>query len=198
MIARSLMLVPALSLGLLCGVARAEVQSFEVDTNHTIIGFKASTVLFDVPGHFNRYKVQISGDPATGKDAKVRVEIDAASVDTGNAGRDKHLRTDDFFAVGKFPKIIFNGDSVTREGDKLLVKGTLELHGQKKPLSLAFSSVTATNGAGVMEHVYKAELPISRKDFGVGADSVAAKISMKDEVQLNLLLAGFFSPAKAK
>lgn len=201
MITRSLsalsMAAPALVLVLAGGAARADVQSFEVDPHHTVIGFRASTVLFDVTGRFNRYKVQISGDPASGKDARVRVEIDAKSVDTGNTGRDKHLRSDDFFAAERFPKIVFTSDSVTREGDKVVVKGTLDMHGVKRPLTLPFASVTATNGAGVMEHVYKLDMPISRKDFGVGADSVAAKISMKDEVQLTLLLAGFFEAPKA-
>ena len=121
--------------------AKAAPQVFEVDRAHTVIGFKASTLLFDVPGRFNQYKVQISGDPETGKDAKVRLEIESRSIDTNNQARDKHLRSDDFFDVVKFPKIVFTSESVTRQGDKVVVQGTLDLHGVKKPVTLPFSVV---------------------------------------------------------
>lgn len=45
-------------------------------------------------------------------------------------------------------------------------------------------------------HAADLGIPISRKDFALGADSVAARISMKDEIELSLLLAGFFEPVK--
>ncbi len=172
--------------------ALAEGKKFEVDSNHTIIGFTASTVLFDVPGRFDKYKVDISGDPETGADAKVKVEIETKSVQTENKTRDKHLRTPEFFDAAKYPKITFTSSKVTKQGGKLVVDGTLDLHGVKKEISIPFETVAAKNGAGVMENVYKAETPLSRKDFAIGADSVAAKISLSDKVVLKLLLAGFF------
>src|SRR5262249_10132924 len=118
--------------------------------------------------------------------------IDAASIDTGNKKRDEHLRSADFFDVKKFPKITFTAGSAAREGDKVVLDGTLEMHGVKKPQRLVFTQVVAKNGAGLMEHVYKTELTINRKDFGIGADSVAAKISLADAVTVKILLAGFF------
>ena len=54
------------------------------------------------------------------------------------------------------------------------------------------------NGAGIMENVYKTEIALNRKDFGIGADSVGAKISLGDSVKLKLLLAGFFEEKKGK
>jgi polyisoprenoid-binding protein YceI len=80
----------------------AQSRTFRVDTTHTVLGFKASTLLFDVPGRFTRYKADIQGDPATLEGAKVRLEIDARTVDTANGTRDEHLRSPDFFdAPGK-------------------------------------------------------------------------------------------------
>lgn len=178
--------------------AHAAPKEFEVDGNHTNLGFTSGTFLFDVQGHFTRYKVQASGDPATAEGGKVRLEIEAASVDTGNKTRDKHLQSPDFFDVGKYPKIVFTSSKVAKQGDKILVDGTLEMHGVKKELHLTFDGVTGVNGAGVTEHAYKTELSLNRKDFGIGADSVAAKISLKDQVKLNLLLAGFFEEPKAQ
>jgi polyisoprenoid-binding protein YceI len=182
----------------LVGVAQAGPKTFEVDPNHTILGFTASTLLFDVQGRFDKYKVQVSGDPDTLADAKVQIEIEAKSIATSNKTRDGHLQSPDFFDVGKHPKIIFTSTSVKKEGDKLVVDGTLDMHGVKKPLKIPFEAVAAKNGAGVLENVYKASVPLNRKDFGIGADSIAAKISLKDQVTLTLLLAGFFEEKKAK
>jgi polyisoprenoid-binding protein YceI len=194
---QQLLLGGAALLGLI-GIAHAGVKAFDVDANHSIFGFTASTILFDVQGHFDKYKVEVSGDPETLANAKVQIEIDPKSVNTDNKKRDEHLRAPDFFDVAKFPKILFTSTAVRKDGNKVVVDGTLDMHGVKKNLSIPFEAVTALNGAGVMENVYKAEIPLNRKDFGIGADSVAAKISLKDEVKLKLLLAGFFEEKKGK
>lgn len=169
----------------------AWAKKFELDANHSYLSFSASTVIFDVEGRFTRYKVQAAGDPETGADGQIQVEIDTKSIDTGNKARDKHLLSDDFFAANKFPKITFVSKKVTQDGNKLVVEGTLDLHGVKRDLTIAFVKSSGVNGAGVREYAYKAEIPINRKDFGIGADSVAAKISLKDQVTLRILVAGF-------
>jgi polyisoprenoid-binding protein YceI len=170
---------------------QAEAKKFELDGNHSFFAFTASTVIFDVEGKVTKYKLEASGDPDTGADGKIRLEIDVKSIDTGNKTRDKHLLSDDFFASAKFPKLVFTSKKVAIEGDKLVVDGTLDLHGVQKDLKLTFAKSSGVNGAGVKEWAYKAELPINRKDFGIGADSVAAKISLKDQVTLRILVAGF-------
>lgn len=171
--------------------ASAWAKKLELDANHSYLAFTASTVIFDVEGRFTRYKIDASGDAETGADGQIRVEIDARSIDTGNKTRDKHLQSDDFFASAKHPKIIFTSKKITKEGNKLIVVGTLDLHGVQRELTIPFTISSGINGAGVKEYAYKAEIPIHRKDFGIGADSVAAKISLKDQVTLRLLVAGF-------
>lgn len=177
--------------------AQAPSKTFEVDKAHSYFSFAASTILFDVPGRFEKYDVQISGDPDTLANAQVRVELDASSVNTDNTTRDNHLRSKDFFSVAEFPKIVFTSNSLKKEGNKILVKGTLEMHGVKKEMTIPFEMIQSKNGAGIMENVYRAEFPIDRKAYGIGADSVAAKISLKDQITVRLLLAGFFQdPSK--
>lgn len=173
----------------------AGTKTFTPDTNHSIFGFKAATLLFDVPGRFEKYKVAIQGDPADLSTVKVRVELDAKSVNTDNAMRDKHLRSEDFFDAARHPKIVFASEKAWREGDKVIVQGTLDMNGVTRPLQISFTESTGLNGAGMPTWAYKAALSLNRKDFGIGADSVAAKISLKDEVQLNLMLVGFFNEA---
>jgi polyisoprenoid-binding protein YceI len=170
----------------------ASDRAFTVDRNHTVLGFKAATPLFEVPGRFDRYRVDITGDPDAPAAVKVRVELDAASINTANAGRDTHLKSPDFFDSARFPKLLFSSDKAWREGDLIKVAGTLEIRGQKKELTLAFTPATGLNGAGIPTWSYRAALRIDRKDFGLGADSLAAKIGLKDNVDLDLLLVGFF------
>ena len=189
---RSKLLFAGIALLGLVGVAQAATKYFEVDPNHTILGFTAATVLFDVPGHFEKYQVQVIGDPDTLAGAQVQIEIETKSISTSNEKRDGHLASPDFFDAVKYPKITFTSTSVRKEGAKVLVEGTLDMHGVKKTLKIPFDAVSAKNGAGVLETVYKASVPLNRKDFKLGGDSIAAKISLKDQVNLNLLLAGFF------
>jgi polyisoprenoid-binding protein YceI len=165
---------------------------FTVDRNHTVLGFKAATPLFEVPGRFDRYRVDITGDPDAPAAVKVRVELDAASINTNNPARDTHLKSPDFFDAAHYPKLVFASEKAWREGDQVKVAGTLEIRGQKKELTLAFTPATGLNGAGVPTWSYRGTLRIDRKDFGLGAESLAAKLGLKDGVDLDLLLVGFF------
>jgi polyisoprenoid-binding protein YceI len=191
-------LLPALLLAL---PLVAQTKAFRLDENHTVFGFKAGTLLFDVPGRFMKFSADIQGDPVTLEGAKVRIDIDAKSLNTAIKTRDEHLRSDDFFEVVKYPKITFTSTEVRKEGDRVRVQGTLKMHGVSKDLMLSFEPAEGMNGAGVHTWSYRTTLFLNRLDFGVGAESVAAKISLKKDVELNLLLVGFFeepaAPAKA-
>lgn len=191
------MRLPALFLSalVLLSPLAAGTKTFTPDTNHSLFGFKAATLLFDVPGRFQKYQLNIEGDPADLSTVNIRVELETRSINTENKMRDDHLRTADFFDAARYPKIVFTSRKAWREGDKIQVQGVLNMHGVEKPLQITFTEATGLNGAGTPTWSYKATLPISRKDFGIGADSVAAKISLKDEVDLNLLLVGFFHDA---
>lgn len=66
------------------------------------------------------------------------------------------------------------------------------MHGVSRDLDLSFVAAEGMNGARTHTWSYRATLPLDRLDFGVGAESVAAKISLKRQVELDLLLVGFF------
>ena len=82
----------------------------------------------------------------------------------------------------------------------MVVHGTLTMHGVTKDLDLNFLAAEGMNGAGAHTWSYRATLPLDRLDYGIGAESVAAKISLKRPVELDLLMVGFFEepspPAK--
>lgn len=97
----------------------------------------------------------------------VTAELDAASVSTGDANRDNHLRSADFFGAKEFPEIVFESTSVKGKGDAWDVTGDLSFRGVTKSVTAKARKV----GAGEMRgrHVagFVAELAIDMNDFGV-------------------------------
>lgn len=186
-----------LALGLVAPAFPGDM-AFSPDQVHTVIGFRAATLIFKVPGAFRSWQAEISGDPNTLANAKVTFAIDAKSIDTAQKTRDTHLRSADFFDVARYPKITFVSSKLWREGGKLMVAGSLDMHGVKKEVTVAFEESKGKNGAGQDTWSYEANLKLNRKDFGIGSDSIGAKISLKDEVELNLMLVGWFEEAAEK
>ena len=171
--------------------ASADFEPVKLDTVHTRLGFTASTLLFDVDGHFNKYELKVDGDPHELAKAKVALTIETASIDTDNAKRDEHLSSADFFDVKKFPQITFVSESLKQNGNTLTVTGTLTMHGVKRKVSIPFKKAQGKNGAGVDTTAFKGKLTVKRSDYGIGTDSVAAKISLEDEVTLELSIVAF-------
>ncbi len=184
-------LVLALGFVFAGSAALADYAPLKLDTVHSKVGFTASTIIFDVDGAFDKYDVQIEGDPDKPATVKVKASIDAASINTQNTKRDNHLRSSDFFDVEKYPTITFESTNVRKKGNQLIVKGKLTMHGTTKPVTIPFKVANGKNGAGVDTRTYKGTLTIDRNDFGIGTDSIAAKISLEDEVDIRLLIVTF-------
>jgi polyisoprenoid-binding protein YceI len=115
--------------------ARAvEQTAWSIDPARSSVAFQVPSFwgLLKVKGGFDRYEgtLDMRRTPA------VELTIDAASVNTGNARRDKHLRSDDFFAVERHPHVVFVADRATLDGDRLTVAGELRAGGGSAPLQL--------------------------------------------------------------
>ncbi|MGB5809919.1 MAG: YceI family protein [Polyangiales bacterium] len=182
-------LVAALGLTLVASTALG--APLKLDRTHSKLGFTAETLLFDVDGEFAEYSVEVEGDANKPEKAKVKVSIDVGSIDTDNEKRDNHLKSPDFFDAAKHPTITFESTSIRKKGAQLIVKGNLTMHGQTKPVTIPFNVAKGKNGAGADTTAYKGKITIDRNDFGVGTDSIAAKISLEDEVDLKLLIVTF-------
>jgi polyisoprenoid-binding protein YceI len=171
--------------------ALAEWARANLDSTHSRVGFTASTVLFDVDGHFKDYKVMVDGDVKQPETLKIKVEVAASSIDTDNAKRDEHLKSPDFFDVAKYPTIRFESTKVEQQGRTLQVTGKLDMHGKQQSITIPFKIAQGKNGAGVDTVAYKGKLTLDRTAYGIGTDSVAAKISLEKEVELDLLILTF-------
>ncbi len=178
-------------LGIVFVTSTALAAPLKLDRTHSKVGFIAETLLFDVDGEFGEFTVEVEGDPSKPTVAKVKVTIDVASIDTQNQKRDDHLKSPDFFDAKKHPTITFASTSIRKKGNQLVVKGNLTMHGKTKPVTIPFKVAKGKNGAGVDTTTYKGKLTIDRNAFGIGTDSIAAKISLENEVELKLLLVTF-------
>jgi polyisoprenoid-binding protein YceI len=127
---------------LIAGSATAAPVTYNIDPTHTYPSFEAD--------HFGGASVwrgkftKTSGVVVLDREAKtgtVNVTIDAASIDTGNAPLDKHVKSDAFLDVEKFPTATYKGTSIRFEGDTPVeVIGSFTLHGVTKPLNLKINS----------------------------------------------------------
>ncbi len=118
----------------------AMAADYKIDTKgaHASINFKASHIGFSwLLGRFNNFEGSFSYDPEKPEASKISVVIDTASVDSNHAERDKHLRTDDFLDVSKYPKAKFVSTKITPKGDdKFEVVGDFTMHGVTKSITI--------------------------------------------------------------
>lgn len=111
---------------------------------------------------------KISGEFSVDGPGNVHVEIDAASVTTRADARDNHLKGPDFFDVKQFPTITFTSSKVTKVKDgEYKVDGELEMHGQKKPLSLTATKTGEGKMMGKAIVGWETEFTVKRSDFGI-------------------------------
>src|SRR3954471_5504184 len=114
-----------------------EHASWRLDPARSTVEFKAKTLwgLVTVKGKFERYdgRLDFSKDPV------IELTVDAASVNTNNAKRDEHLRSEDFFAADEHPHVRFVSEGAARIGDRLHVRGELHSAGKSVPLQLVAS-----------------------------------------------------------
>lgn len=140
--ARNLIAASLAGTALVATTAIAAPETFLLDPNHTYPSFEAD--------HFGGMSVwrgkftKSSGTVTLDREAKtgtVDVTIDTASIQTGNAKLDDHLRGPEFFDVQKMPTAVYKGTSIKFDGDKPVeVIGTLTMHGVTRPMNLALDS----------------------------------------------------------
>lgn len=142
---------------------------YALDPSHTEIGFAARhAMVTKVRGSFTDF----AGTAATGAnvaDAKIDVTIQTASVSTGSADRDTHLRSGDFFDVETYPTIGFKSTKVTAVGtDVLHVVGELTIKDVTRPVAIDFEfEGVATDPFGNERVGLSGEVVVNRKDFGL-------------------------------
>jgi polyisoprenoid-binding protein YceI len=112
------------------------MNTWTIDPSHSALSFKVRHMAIStVHGSFKRFTFTASSDER-GRPDKLEATIEADSIDTGDAQRDAHLKTADFFDVAKSPRLRFVSRSVEELAPRRYhVTGELEMRGQRRPVS---------------------------------------------------------------
>jgi len=120
-------------------------EHYQIDTKgmHASINFKIKHLGYSwLKGRFEKFSGDFSYDAKQPSNSQVSVTIDTASVNSNHAERDKHLRSDEFLDVKKYPTAAFKSQSVTAKADgSLIIKGDFSLHGVKKTIEIHATKV---------------------------------------------------------
>lgn len=124
-------------LALALGFSLANATEYTIDESHTHVGFSVKHLMItNVNGEFKTYNAEIDFDAKTKTFNKLNAVIDTASIDTDNQKRDDHLKSEDFFASEKFPKMTFQMTSYKVDGDEGIATGNLTIRGITKEVKL--------------------------------------------------------------
>ncbi len=146
-------------------------MAWNIDTAHTSVGFVARHMgLSKVRGQFTSFRGEVDGDPSDITTAKGWLEVDLASIDTGNADRDAHLKSADFFDVEKWPTMRFVSKRIERNGDDYRVVGDLTIKDVTAPVTFAVTLVNDMSHpmAGTRLVGFTATTTLNRSDWGLG------------------------------
>lgn len=171
--------------------------TWQIDPAHTSVEFAVKHMMFTtVRGRFKDVKGTIEADEENPGKSRVNVEIDAASLDTGVADRDTHLRSADFLDVQNHPMITFRSKRVEGaakgEGDRFRVTGDLTIRGKTMEVTLDCEfEGTGKDPWGGTRAGARATARIDRREWGLkwnqaletGGVLVANEVKIEIEVQ---------------
>ncbi|GAA2216089.1 YceI family protein [Nonomuraea monospora] len=164
-----------------------------LDPAHCTIAATAQHLgLSTVRGRFRQFagRIEVGASPET---SRVAADIAAASIDTGNATRDDHLRSADFLSVAAHPMISYRGTGLSPAGpDCWTVHGTLTLAGVTRPVDLDLAYLgTGPDPWGGLRAAFHAETELRREDFAMtynqvvraGINLVGATVKVELDIQ---------------
>jgi polyisoprenoid-binding protein YceI len=173
-------------------LSKLSAGTWTIDAAHSRVGFVARHLMITkVRGNFNDFAgaITIADNLA---DSKVEATVQMVSINTGDEGRDGHLKTGDFFDVESFPTMTFVSKGLSVDGDEGKLSGDLTLHGVTKPVTfdVEFEGVSA-DPWGNTKAGFSATTEINRKDFGVewnavletGGVAVGEKVKIELDIQ---------------
>lgn len=181
-----------LLIGLLLVAVPAQTINYKIDVNHSTIGFVVPIMggLSKVRGKFTEFTVNLAHDESDITKSSAQVVIKAASINTGIAQRDEHLRTADFFEVGKFPDITFQSARIERRGQQLIAHGTFTMHGVAKTIALPFSltgrHVSEDKDGKFVNAGYAVRWKLNRRDYGINWRHSLDPNFIGDEIEIEI------------
>jgi polyisoprenoid-binding protein YceI len=167
--------------------------TYSIDPSHSRVGFVARhAMVTKVRGGFNEFGGSFEIDVEDVGNSSAEVTIQAASVDTRNADRDEHLRSNDFFAMDLYPEIRFVSTLIEPvDATNYRVTGDLTLRGVTKPVTIDLEFTgSATDPWGNTRVGFEGSTQVNRKDWGLnwntpldgGGILVSDKVTLEFEI----------------
>ena len=148
------------------GKDTAELQGVWVlDGSHSYVDFSIRHIVAKSKGSFKTVAgvIDFSNTPS------MNITIEVASINTSNEKRDKHLRTDEYFDVAKFPTMTFVSKSFNKTSDGMVVTGDLTIKDVTKEVELPLTYLGKQDTPwGFPSAAFEGEITVSRSEFGVG------------------------------
>jgi polyisoprenoid-binding protein YceI len=169
--------------------------TWTIDPVHSEVGFSVRHMMVSkVRGKFTSFEgsVVTAENPL---DSKVTATVDLSSIDTGNADRDNHIRSADFFEVDTHTTMTFVSTGIREDGGDYVLDGDLTLKGVTKPVSFELElGGFGPDAYGGTRAGFSATTTINRKDFGVdfnaametGGVVVGDKVTVSLEIEVVL------------
>lgn len=171
---KSLLALAVSGMGFMSLPALADTYVIDTKGAHASINFAIKHLGYSVlTGRFDTFSGEFTYDPAKPEASTVNVSIDTGSVNSNHAERDKHLRSDDFLNVEKFPKATFVSTKIVMDDDKdeFDIVGDLTLNGVTKSVTIEVDKVgEGKDPWGGYRAGFSGETTISLKDFNVKMD----------------------------
>lgn len=161
---------------LLCGIfwhaSSVNAYQWNVDRDHTEIGFKVKHILTDVSGQFSDFEGTVFFNPDTPDTAEFKFTVKVDSVDTNNGKRDTHLRSKDFFDADQFPVMTFESTKIFHiQDNRYALEGNMTIKDVTRKMNLEFSFFEPVEHPFDKKKVvagFKTGFVIPRIDFHVG------------------------------
>jgi len=148
---------------------QAMAADYKIDTAHTFVTFKVSHLGYSfINGRFDDFDGMFSYDTNNPGASKVNVTINAKSIDTNHAERDKDLRSDNFLDVSKYPSITFESTAYLVGSDSDTLKGNVTIFGITKAVEIKVKLVgEGKDPWGGYRSGFRGNVTLNSADFGM-------------------------------
>jgi polyisoprenoid-binding protein YceI len=168
-------------------------DTYTIDKDHSEATFQVRHLVSKVSGKFDDFNGSINLDPKNPAASSVEFKIKAASINTGVADRDQHLRTPDFFDAAKYPEITFKSTSIKPSGkrDVYNVTGNLTMRGVTKQVTLPVTFLGFIRDPwGNDKAGFSLTTTVNRKDYGINWNKALDNggVLLGDDVDISINL----------
>jgi polyisoprenoid-binding protein YceI len=184
-----LVIAVALSSALLAGRTAVAADNYAYDPVHSSISFKVRHLdISYVHGRFNEASGKFTIDRDDPSKSSFELTIKADSVDTGNKGRDDHLRSGDFFDTKQYPTITFKSTAVKAARGGYEVTGDFTMHGKTQKITFALEGGKEAEAMGMKKIGFSTELMIKRSDYAMEKKMIGTMLA--DDVKVYIDIEG--------